>query len=213
MLVCSIPSKVFVAVSGGIDSIAAAFYLSKLKHHDIHVLHFNHNYQECNIRMEESVRRFCVAMDLPYSFGTTSSILKTETELRRERMNFFFNNEQNRTVITAHHLGDFVESYLLNCFRGNSNHFTISFVSDFGNGNQILHPFLFKNKSFFETIVEKNNLKQYVVDDPTNNLTKGSRRNMIRHRILPILSEEQVGIEKICRKMILKKLKNEHLCS
>lgn len=209
MLTCSLNKNQpnYVAVSGGVDSIAAAYYLACIRRFPIIVVHFNHNYQDANDAMENTVRKFCNDLDIKIIVGKAKSGLKNESEFRNERIKFFFENCSNRTLVTAHHLNDFVESYLINCFRGNPEYFPIPIETEFENGNRIIHPFLLKPKTFFQNIVKDYEIEKYIVDDPTNYVSKGSRRNMIRNKIIPILNEEQIGLEKICKKKILQKIK------
>jgi tRNA(Ile)-lysidine synthase TilS/MesJ len=47
---------------------------------------------------------------------------------------------------------------------------------------------------------------RFVEEDSTNLESKGSRRNMIRNEILPILERDKVGMAKIVKKMMEKRL-------
>ena len=157
--------------------------------------------------MEKAVERYASDFDLELIVKRSDVPLTCESDCRHARLNAIFGGNTTETVLaTAHHLDDFVESHLLDVFRGKYDHWPISFETDFGNGNKIIHPFLFYTKKQLIHIAERHDLMQYVVHDPSNNVSKGSRRNFIRNEIVPLLEENKLGLQKICRKRILKKL-------
>ena len=100
--------------------------------------------------------------------------------------------------ITAHHLNDAVESYLMKTFNGTPERIPIPWVTDF-DSFIIYHPFLESLKSDFESYAKENNLNQYVVEDPTNYTTKQTR-NWVRNIIVPELQGRDMGIETVVRK-------------
>lgn len=190
------PADSYMAISGGVDSIAAAFVARK-KFGIERAYHFNHGLRSQNDEMEEKVKDFCKKFhfDLVVKRGSN---LKTEAECREARIHGFF-EAVGGNLITAHHLDDCVESYLLNCFRGHSEFLPIPLVSDFRAG-KIFHPFLAVQKKDFLKIARQNNLMRYLVEDETNNIVKGSRRNFIRKEIVPLLEAYELGIKKIVHK-------------
>jgi tRNA(Ile)-lysidine synthase TilS/MesJ len=52
---------------------------------------------------------------------------------------------------------------------------------------------------------------KYVVEDETNAISRGSRRNMLRNEIVPILERDKVGLETIIAKKMEKRLMLELL--
>lgn len=192
------PKDSYVAISGGVDSIAAAYFLRKYGIHKAY--HFNHKMRSQNDMMERKVRAFCekYEIDLIVKHGAG---LKTEAECRNARINTFFNTIGG-TMVTAHHLNDAAESYLLNGFRGHFEYLPIPITSSFKTG-QIIHPFLLQEKSKFEQIAVQNNLTEFIEVDETNEQIKGSRRNWIRNSVMPLLEQEQIGIKKIVKKRYL----------
>lgn len=206
MFTAPISPNTIVAVSSGVDSIVASFLLNR-KLGIKKIFHFNHNCQAINADMEQAVKRYASDFDLELIVKRSDVPLIGEADCRKARLNAIFgSNAKDVVLATAHHLDDFVESYLLNCFRGKETHFPISFETDFGNGNKIIHPFLFYTKKQLIHIAERHDLMQYVVHDPSNNISKGSRRNFIRNEVVPLLEENKLGLQKICRKKILSKL-------
>jgi tRNA(Ile)-lysidine synthase TilS/MesJ len=197
-------------VSSGIDSIVAAHYIIKnlqKKSLNINLLHFNHNLRPQNHFMEKMFYQFaetfnkgvCAVIQRP--IADTS---KTEGELKAFRMKWL-SVFSNQIFVAAHHLNDCVESYLLNIIRGKEGFLPMPFVTEVGS-NAICRPFLFTKKTDIEEYAVKNNLLQYVVFDETNNIVKGSRRNFLRHRIIPLLDQEHVGLDTIVKKKMQERL-------
>jgi len=129
--------------------------------------------------------------------------LKTENECRQARLDFYSRVAKGGTIVTAHHLNDWVESYLLNCLRGHPNHQPISFQSDFTDF-KIIHPFLLTRKQDFKQYLERNGWMKYVVEDSSNSFVKGSRRNWIRNAIIPEMQTQRLSLEKFAKKKIEK---------
>ena len=195
-----VPREPFtVLVSGGVDSIAAAHWLKHNYHKKFSILHFNHRVQAINDEMRNAVRQFCIDFSIPYDayFRTDSEFPDTsENGLREFRLNCM--RLTGGKFVTAHHLDDAVENYLMNCFHGTPEHKPIKEYSKF-EGFSIYHPFITTNKQDFINHVKENGLEQYVVEDPTNTITK-FKRNWIRNIIVPELNERKMGIDTIVRK-------------
>jgi hypothetical protein len=47
---------------------------------------------------------------------------------------------------------------------------------------------------------------KYVVEDETNKVTKGSRRNFIRNEIMPLIKREKMGLDTIVKKKMHQRL-------
>ncbi len=197
----------YLAVSMGVDSLAACDYLRSI---DVKFtpIHFNHQLRRQNILMENQFRSF-IANNYVDGYnrriGSTSDFgPKTESECRKLRLKFYSEvciGQKNPIIITAHHLDDVVESYLLNCFRGHANYKPFNLVSDFGEF-KIAHPFLLTEKADFERFIENNDLGSWVVKDETNDQITGSRRNWIRNNIIPEMAAQKISLKKYCRRLI-----------
>lgn len=193
----------YVAVSMGVDSVAALFWL-KSKGYQLTPLHFNHNLRQQNHLMMDKFYDLCRFLNL----NGKSSIgenLNTEVDCRNARLDFYARAAQYGTIITAHHLNDYIENYLLNCFRGHPNHTAISLISHFPTF-KLIHPFLLSKKIDFKQYLERNNWLKYVVEDESNNITKGSRRNWIRSDIIPQMNLQKLSLEKFAKRRIHKQL-------
>lgn len=193
----------YLAVSMGVDSVAALFWL-KSKGYNITPLHFNHNLRAQNGTMHDKFFDLCKFLNLEGK-SSIGNNLKTEADCRNARLNFYSKAATNGTIITAHHLNDWVENYILNCFRGHPNHTPFNLISNFEQFN-LIHPFLLSKKIDFKQYLERNGWLKYVVEDETNNVVKGSRRNWIRNDIIPQMSSQKLSLEKFAKRKISKLL-------
>jgi len=193
----------YVAVSMGVDSVAALLWL-KNKGYQVTPLHFNHNLRPQNETMQKRFWDLCKDLNLNGRSGIGSN-LTTEAACRDARLDFYSRVAAEGTIITAHHLNDWVENYLLNCFRGHPNHTAIPLESKFDNFN-LIHPFLLSKKSDFKQYLERNGWLKYVVEDETNEIVKGSRRNWVRNAIIPQMEKQKLSLEKYAERKILKKV-------
>jgi len=209
-------TNVVLMCSSGVDSVAAShFFMEKYKRQfkfGISVLHFNHKMRSQNFVMAEKYRKFSKEALGQYSFVVDLDCKgKTEAACRSARLNWIQSYGRNTIFVTAHHLDDCCESYLMNVLRGKEGYLPVPFVSEFPNNIFICHPFIETRKKDFIDYVEKYNLTEYVEEDETNKIVKGSRRNMIRNEMLPLLEEHKMGIHTIVRKKLRERLALELL--
>lgn len=192
----------YVGVSMGVDSLAALFYL-KGRGYNVKPVHFNHKLRPQNDEMEEKFSELCEKeIGYNYELGWAECGLQTESDCRAARINFFSKICNGGILITAHHLDDVVESYLLNCFRGHPERKPFSLMTDFVNF-KIIHPFLLTEKKDFRQFLIKMNLMDWVVEDETNSIIKGSRRNWIRNKIIPEMESQKLSLKKYCKRLIM----------
>ena len=195
----------FIAVSMGVDSVAALLWL-RSKNYNITPIHFNHKLRPQNDLMESKFIELCNKLNLKYKIGHGSDLL-TEKDCRQARLNFY-DSVVEGGLITAHHLNDYVENYLLNCFRGHPTHRPFEIISIFDK-YKIIHPFLLTSKKDFVEYLERNNYLLYTVKDESNSITKGSRRNWIRSAIIPEMAHNKLSLEKFAKRSISSLLKKE----
>lgn len=184
--------KYYFAVSMGVDSVAAFIFL-RSKGYAVDPIHFNHKLRIQNDLMEMKFLELCEATNSKPIVGYGKN-LNTEAECRNARLDFY-EKFCNGNIITAHHMDDYIESYLLNCFRGHPNREPIPLESKFNNF-KIIHPFLLSRKKDFKQYLERNDYLCYTVEDETNGLTKGSRRNWIRQQIVPEMIKNKLSLKK-----------------
>lgn len=186
----------YFAVSMGVDSVSAYFWM-RSKGYNVSPIHFNHKLRSQNDLMEEKYLELCDATHKIPIVGKGKN-LDTEGDCRKARLEFVKSVLPfGASLLTAHHLNDVVESYLLNCFRGKPNNNIISLVSNFPE-YKIVHPFLLSRKKDFIQYAERNDLMRFVVADETNGVVKGSRRNWIRNVIVPEMKKQKLSLEKFC---------------
>lgn len=188
------PKKVFVAVSAGVDSTACAHFLSK-RNRLAGIIHYNHKLLDEDDDFEKQVFELGKFLKLPviceknlnrYNSGSV------EAWCREHRFSFFerwaAKQEFRPTICTAHHLDDCVESYIFNCLRGHGGFKPMPIISEFNNF-QLVRPFVLTEKQEMREYCAKNNLTQFVVEDPLN-LDTSKTRNWLRRIILPQINSK-----------------------
>lgn len=189
---------IFVAVSGGVDSIVGLHLLHRLLGPRIKACHFNHNLRPRNNVMEKAVEWFCEDNNIYLITGKRIGQMGesfTEAELREFRHKFFAAISDN--IVNCHHLDDAVENYMMNCLKGCPENIPIKPVSEFDQFT-IYRPFLKSRKEKFRRYAENNFLDEYVVEDETNEDSDHCRRNWIRNEILPQFKD--MGLPKVVLK-------------
>lgn len=198
-------NKLIVGVSGGSDSIALLHFLITLKEEhklDVKIIaaHVNHMLRgEESERDEVFVREFCekekiILRVLRENIDKKAKKLKKglEETSRIVRYNFFENllkNSPRGGIAVAHTLTDGVETALFNFARGTGIEGLRGIKR---NSEKIFRPFIDLTKSDTLNYCRIHNLK--FVHDSSNNLLI-YKRNIVRHRILPVLSEINQNFE------------------
>lgn len=197
--------KYFFAISMGVDSVAAYFWM-KSKGYQVQPVHFNHKLRQQNDLMEEKFIELCKATNEEPIVGLGIN-LKLENDCRNARIAFYESVvNENSYMVTAHHMNDWVENYLLNCFRGHPDHTPFELESDFGKFF-VVHPFLLSRKKDFIQFAERNDLQKFIVQDETNFQTQGSRRNWLRNKIIPEMNKNKLSLEKFAERKIKNQIK------
>lgn len=193
-----LPRKVYVACSGGVDSMAVVDFLRN--NHTVTVCHFNHQTAHGEVA-QEFVANYCAVNNLPMICGNISrSKLPEESQeeyWRKERYRFF--HSLNAPVITAHHLDDCVETWIWSSLHGTGK------IIPYANKN-VIRPFRLTQKRDFELWANLKNV-EYLEDDSNSDVCY--TRNYIRHKMMPHVLRVNPGIHKV----IAKKVKNEHHAS
>jgi tRNA(Ile)-lysidine synthase len=191
-LLMPLPKKIYVACSGGVDSMAALDFLNRK--HDVTAAFFDHRTEtsgkalyflarvlkERGIKLEVSV----MGNDCPKGASL-------EEHWRNERYKFL--DSLDATVVTAHHLDDAVETWVWSCMNGNPK------LPQIQRGN-VLRPFLATPKMELIDWCTKNNV--FWLDDLSNFDTRFTR-NMIRHEVMPVIQKINPGIQKTIKKKLI----------
>ena len=169
-LAVKIPKKFYLALSGGVDSMVLYhFFLTGRK--DFKVIHFDHN-TKYGRSARNLVEQLCVRHAVPFTTYNYPQKIGSEVEWSKWRNEIM--QSADLPVITAHHLNDSVESYLM---RGTP----ITLV----NGN-IIRPLILCDKSSILHYANNHNL--IWLDDPSNE-DSSYRRNKIRNELIPLMRE------------------------
>lgn len=191
----SIPADSVIALSGGVDSVAIASFLSKKR--NVKCAFFHHNIPEDDLALE-FVKQFCETHELQLSVGMLNEIrpagISIEEHWRNCRYKFF--DSLNTTVITGHNLDDCVETFLYSSLHGTPKVIPCS-------RNQVVRPFLTTPKSAFVDWCVRRNIKWF--EDPTNSQV-AHMRNYIRHQLMPHALHVNPGLFKTVKKIVDKKV-------
>lgn len=188
----------YVAVSGGIDSLAGAHLLHRFNPGRVSIFHYNHNLRLQNDMMEHEVRRFAHDISIPFvTEKRDAGGLSDEASLREDRMAAF--RKLNSPIVLCHHLDDAVESYVMNMLKGKPEHVPITKMTQLVcSHSTLLRPFIRTRKKDFIDYAESNSICEYLTEDETNIDPTHCRRNYIRHKVLPMF--QGMGLPKVVLK-------------
>ena len=180
---------VICAVSGGADSVALLFGMYLLREKlgiTLSAAHFNHHLRgEESNRDENFVRAFCDRYDIPLAVGSAQVVpgkKGLEAAAREARYAFFATLEGK--IATAHTADDNAETVLMHLVRGTGLR-GLGGISPI-NGN-IIRPMLTVTRQEVLAFLEEYCLT-YVED--SSNAGDDFLRNRLRHRVMPLLKEE-----------------------
>ncbi len=209
--------KIALAISGGKDSVFAAYILNEMKQPFL-MVHVNFN-----LRGEESngdalfVRN--LSADLEYCNGVfvenvdtvkyaNEQRLNSQLAAREIRYNYF---DQLRSqgeftkLITAHHQDDQLETFFINLNRqsGLKGLKSIPVKRDF-----IIRPFIFLNTIEIKYYLEKNNI---VYREDSSNISDKYARNLWRNKLLPEIAKKLPDFNKNLASSIQKLIKENEV--
>lgn len=166
-----------VAVSGGVDSMAALSFIGRRRNCTINVAFFDHG-TETSRQAKEFVTDYCdnnhLRLLLGEVNGTKAKDQSWEEWWREQRYSFLFSIKTG-LVATAHHLDDVAETYLMACFRGRQRFIRYQLKN-------VVRPFILTRKS--DLIDWATRYDVPFIEDKTNEDVKFDR-NRVRHNILP----------------------------
>lgn len=189
--------RMLAAVSGGLDSMCLLHLLTDWgREHDLAVTaaHFNHSLRgESADRDAAFVRDWCAAHGVPFLLGkgdtrvlARSDGLSVEEAARKLRYAFLERSAAEtgcRWILTAHHADDNAETMLLNLIRGTGSAGLAGIPRVRGD---IARPLRDVTRAELTEYASAHHLPH--VEDETNQ-TDDAARNLLRHRVLPVLRE------------------------
>lgn len=181
-LLGKIPKNVYLACSGGKDSMMALHFLLQGRR-DVHVLYYNHGTKHGK-EAEHFVHEFCRENKLHLDIGTYYGGTNTEAAWRDARYKFF-SFYKDKPIITCHHLNDNIETWLMSSIKGQSKFIPYS-------RNNVIRPFLLSTKRDIDLYVTRNNIEW--IEDPSN-IENEYSRNKLRNQVMPVLRDINPGLE------------------
>lgn len=180
---------VVCAVSGGADSVALLFGMYLLREKlgiTLSAAHFNHHLRgEESDRDEQFVREFCGRYDIPLKVGeawVTPGKKGLEAAAREARYSFFAT--LSGKIATAHTADDNAETVLMHLVRGTGLR-GLGGISPVN--RNIIRPMLTVTRQEVLAFLEEYSLS--FVED-SSNAGDDFLRNRLRHRVMPLLKEE-----------------------
>lgn len=194
-------SHVLCALSGGRDSVYLLHRLlewARQRQLTISAAHFNHRLRgEESDRDERFVRELCDTLHVPLHTADADVAayaavhgLGTEEAARTLRYDFLERTRQMigaDVIATAHHANDLAETILFQLARGSGMRGLSGIPPRRGN---IVRPLLLTTREEIDAYLQAQGFAY--VEDSTNELD-GCSRNVIRHRIMPVLQELNPG--------------------
>ena len=179
---------VLVAFSGGYDSTCLLHVMHSIGFENIIAIHLNHNW-----RGEESYNemlkceKFCKTSGIQfYSETLSEEIPKTETAAREARYDFFKRCAKkfgSNAVLTAHNSDDNAETLIYRIAKGTG----LDGLGGIYPVREIFYrPLLKVSRDEIEQYCARNNLEP---NSDSSNKNIKYKRNLIRHKIIPILKE------------------------
>lgn len=186
-------AKILIAVSGGLDSMVLLDLLSK-SNLDYAVAHCNFKLRSEESDQDENfVKSYCQENSIPGFFQkfdtkkfAEDQKLSIQVAARKLRYEWFYEllaTQNFDFLLTAHHLDDQLETFLINLSRGTGLDGLCGIPSQ---NDKIIRPLLTFSKAEIETFAQENQLKWR--EDSSNSSYKYIR-NKIRHQVVPILKE------------------------
>ncbi len=188
--------KLLLAVSGGIDSMVLLDLLNKLRF-NICVVHCNFQLRGTESDGDEMlVKEICQDSYIPYFIEKFDTLefakenkLSIQLAARKLRYDWFQEiiSLGFDYVLTAHHLDDNVETFLINFIRGTGLEGLTGIPAQNGN---IIRPLLPFSRLEIENYALENKIQWR---EDSSNASDKYFRNKLRHDIVPILKELNTG--------------------
>ena len=187
--------KLFLAVSGGLDSMVLLRLLHQLNY-QIAVLHCNFGLRGNESDADQQfVIDACKSLNVPViiqKFDTKNYATdnKLSVQVAARNLRYLWFNEQLKSndyhfVLTAHHLDDSLETFLINLSRGSG---IVGLTGIPAQNNQIIRPLLLFSRHDILNFAQKQHI---FWREDSSNATDKYLRNNIRHNVIPTLKDIQ----------------------
>ncbi|WP_343697203.1 tRNA lysidine(34) synthetase TilS [Flavobacterium sp.] len=185
--------KLFLAVSGGLDSMVLLHLLQKLRY-EIAVLHCNFQLRGLeSFGDQDFIQKYCEQNNIPVfttQFDTEAFAkdykLSTQVAARELRYSWFYELLEEKNfdyILTAHHADDNLETFIINLTRGTGLEGLTGIPEQ---NDKIIRPLLPFSREEILKYAEENNIEWR---EDSSNASNKYLRNKIRHDLVPILKE------------------------
>jgi tRNA(Ile)-lysidine synthase len=186
-------SKILVAVSGGLDSMVLLDLMFK-SNFQIAAAHCNFQLRDVESDGDEDfVKSYCQEKSIQVFFQkfdtkkfAEDKKLSIQLAARKLRYEWFYElleNENYDYIVTAHHLDDQLETFLINFSRGTGLEGLTGIPSQ---NDKIIRPLLIFSRDEITSYAKENGISWR---EDSSNASDKYLRNKIRHQIVPILKE------------------------
>ena len=188
--ISDISDKFIVAVSGGVDSMFLLDFVKKgFSTEKFVVVHFNHKIRQDSDNDQNLVMSVCRENNIKFVCSNgigLKNIKNMENNARIQRWNFLETAAKTygcNMVITAHHLNDYVENYLIGIIRGIDIISCVMPQKHEKNGIIRFKPFL-KDVSK-KQIIDISTKRKLTWNEDSSNDDNTILRNKVRNIIIP----------------------------
>ena len=186
--------KTLLTVSGGVDSMVL-LHLFQQAHFNFAVAHCNFQLRETESDLDEKlVHDYCLKNNIVYfvnNFDTINyaSLNKVSIQIAARDLRYKWFDELSAShgfnfIATAHHLDDQAETFLINFTRGTGIDGLVGIPEKNG---KVIRPLLPFSR---DEIVHYAKENEIIWREDASNATTKYLRNKIRHKIVPIIKEE-----------------------
>lgn len=189
--------KLLLAVSGGVDSMVLMHLFQQL-HYDIAIAHCNFQLRGIESDGDElfvqvkseklKVKSYFIRFDTEsYSKENKLSIQLAARKLRYDWFQELLSENKLDYLVTAHHLDDNVETFLINFTRGTG---LVGLTGIPAQNENIIRPLLPFSRKEIENYALDNKIQWR---EDSSNASDKYFRNKLRHDIVPVLKELNIG--------------------
>ena len=187
-----------LAISGGVDSMVLAnlFLINNL----------NFSIAHCNFQLrgkesdddEMFINKWCSEKDIKlynkkfstedYCKNNKLTIQMGARELRYEWFRELIDKEKHDFIVTAHHIDDQLETFIINSIRGTGIDGLVGIPDKI---NKIIRPLLMSSK---DQIIEYSKVNKINYREDSSNDKEDYLRNKIRHSVIPYLKSDDDNV-------------------
>ncbi|MBN2364503.1 tRNA lysidine(34) synthetase TilS [candidate division WOR-3 bacterium] len=186
----SLENKLWVACSGGGDSIALAYLSDYIAGERLKgLVYFDHGQRDKEQLAEESLLVESVSRSLGVVFvrGEIINAVSGMSEelLRKKRYEYFdeFALKNKAMILLGHNLDDRIETFMFNLMRGTGTNGLLSIKQS---RSSYFRPLLSLTRSEIRKFLDENSIEHK--DDPSN-LSLNFKRNRIRKTLMPLFGD------------------------